>query len=71
MWDKVFKKGPNEVFKGWLSQISLNPFLNTLSHVILNVILILSALMKVELRVAQLTKWLKSYLTKKIQLRGK
>ena len=28
-WDKVFKNGPSEIFKGCLPQILLGPFLNT------------------------------------------
>ena len=58
-------------FEGWLPQISPCPFLNTLTHVILNVILILSALMKVELRVVYRTKRPRSYSTKKLHLPGK
>ena len=32
-WDKVFKNGPSKIFKGCLPQISLGPFLNTLSQI--------------------------------------
>ena len=32
IWDKVFKNGPSKIFKGYLPQILLDPFLITLPH---------------------------------------
>ena len=31
-WDKLFKNGPSQIFKGCLPQILLGPFLNTFSQ---------------------------------------
>ena len=39
IWDKVFKNGPSKFFKGYLPQIVLGPFLNTLFHLSRAVIL--------------------------------
>ena len=33
IWDKVFKNGPREFFKGCFPQIILGPFFNTLAHI--------------------------------------